>query len=494
MAQQTLTAETGRPRIQSTRMLLARGIEHHRRGQIEEAEQLYGQVLRVKPNHVAALRLRGAARLEMQQPAIAAPMLQRSVELDPNDPEAHSNLGVALRILGRAEDAIACYRRAVDLKADHADALNNLADALTIVGRQDEALDAAHRALEANPRLPIAYYTLSKIKRFEREDADLEAMQRLADEADALPPARTIHLWFALGKALMDIEEHDRALDCLEKGNHLKRAEIRYDLADERSQFERIQAIFDRQRLARNDGGDPSDVPVFIVGMPRSGTTLVEQILASHPAVHGAGELRLLSALTAQEVDLGTGAVGDLSPARCTQLGRAYAVELRRRAPSAQRITDKMPVNFRGLGMIHLMLPNARIIHCRRHPADTGLSCYQTLFRGGHGWSYDLAEIGGYYGLYTRLMDHWRRAMPDRIIEVDYEALVEHTEDESRRLVEACGLDWHDDCLRFHEIDRPVHTASNGQVRQPVYNTSVHRWKQVAHRLEPLLDALGVEA
>jgi hypothetical protein len=236
--------------------------------------------------------------------------------------------------------------------------------------------------------------------------------------------------------------------------------------------------------------GDPSPVPVFILGMPRSGTTLVEQMLASHPQVHGAGELSDFTAAVAG-LDGPDGVPADIGGAELRRIGARYVARVRPLAPGALRITDKMPANFRFAGLIHLALPNARIIHLRRDPVDTCLSCFSILFGGDQPHTYDLGELGRYYRAYQRLMEHWRAVLPLGVmLEVQYEALVGDFEPQARRIVAHCGLEWDDACLDFYKTQRPVHTASAVQVRRPVYQTSVGRWRPPEDLLRPLLDAL----
>ncbi len=262
--------------------------------------------------------------------------------------------------------------------------------------------------------------------------------------------------------------------------------------------MERIRHVFSIELMtARRGVGDPSDVPVFIVGMPRSGTTLVEQMLASHPAVFGAGErLELLHAIER----LGAGRLGGvpfpeaawtMSADELRRLGSEYVAALRSLAPSAARITDKMPSNFRFVGLIRLILPNARIIHVSRDPVDTCLSCFSKLFSGEQSFTYDLAELGRVYRAYQRLMAHWRATLPEgAMLEVSYEALVQDFAAEVRRIVAYCGLPWEETCLKFYETRRPVHTASMTQVRQPIYASSVGRWRPDRALIRPLLEAL----
>jgi hypothetical protein len=305
-------------------------------------------------------------------------------------------------------------------------------------------------------------------------------------------------LHFALGKAHADIGRHDSAFRHLEAANMIKRGQTGYDEAATLGQFERIAEAFTPEVMRRLAGcGDPSSLPVFIVGMPRSGTTLVEQVLASHPEVFGAGEIGDLEAAVG-----GSGGVSRL-PERIAsmtgeqlrRIGTNHCERVAALAPTAQRITDKMLTNFRFIGLIHLVLPNARIIHVRRNPIDTCLSCFFRLFSGGLPFTYDLAELGRYYRAYARLMAHWRSALPEgAMLEVQYEDLVTDFAAQARRLVAHCDLEWDARCSAFHETRRPVMTSSAAQVRQPIYRSSIDGWQPYRHRLGPLLDALAITA
>jgi hypothetical protein len=342
------------------------------------------------------------------------------------------------------------------------------------------------------------------LKTFTPGDPDLEALRALADRASERggPVEERLNLEFTLGKAYMDIGEAELAFAHLNAGARLKRSTFDYDVHDDEAQFAEIARILDAEQLNAErvgGGGDPSEKPVFIVGLPRSGTTLVEQILASHPRVHGAGELTTLEALLIERLGPALSPLArvqgfaSLTPGDLAALGGAYARTTAAMAPGSLRVTDKMPSNFRLLGLIRLMLPNARIIHCRRDPLDTGLSCYATLFTRGQPFTYDLREFGLYHRAYERLMAHWRGLLPpERFLEVRYENVTGDLEGQARRLIDFCGLAWDDACLAFHQTRRPVRTASVDQVRRPLYRSSVARWKLYEAQLAPLLETLGL--
>ncbi|HTN93507.1 MAG TPA: sulfotransferase, partial [Gallionella sp.] len=310
---------------------------------------------------------------------------------------------------------------------------------------------------------------------------------------------RRMSLHFALGKCYDDTGDYAKAFPHFMAGCKMKRAKLAYDPANAERQFAGLMEIFDRAALERLRGaGDPSALPVFVLGMPRSGTTLTEQIIASHPDVHGAGELHDLLRIAERNIAGMTTAIPfpdnlrALDRQTLAAWGAEYAAGLKQRAPEAERITDKMPANYFAVGLIHLMLPNAKIIHVNRNPVDTCLSCYTRLFNRKQEHTYDLAELGRYYVQYARLMQHWRNVLPaGAFLDVKYEDIVADQEAQARKLIAYCGLEWNEACLDFHNTKRSIRTASVTQVRQPIYTSSVERWRHYEEFLGPLLDALG---
>ena len=323
-------------------------------------------------------------------------------------------------------------------------------------------------------------------------------MEDLAKDMSALAVEQQIELHFALGKASADLAQYERSFEHYRQGNTLKRPRIDYDETATLDMFPHIEEVFSAELIRRTEGlGDPSAVPILIVGMPRSGTTLTEQMLASHPAVHGAGELKWLNQMARQF--RGRDVRGffpevarTLSAEQLRELGRTYVARLREQSATALRVTDKLPMNFRFAGLIHMMLPNAKIIHTRRHPLDTCLSCFTKNFGGAINYAYDLGELGRYWRAYDKMMAHWRAVLPEGVmLDVQYEDLVRDFEAQARRIVAFCGLDWDARCLAFHQTVRPVRTASVTQVRQPIYATSIERWRVYEPWLGPLLGELG---
>jgi tetratricopeptide (TPR) repeat protein len=409
----------------------------------------------------------------------------RALGVAPNDAEALHARALALQGLDRPDAALEAFRAAETASAVSAPLVTNRAWLLAEMGRKDEALAALDRALVLQPDLATAWYYRASLTRYAARDADLATMEDIADNPDT--PYRTrLCLSFALGKAHLDMGDGERAFARLGEGNRLQRAIIDYDLDADARRFAEIAAIFSANTLSRLAGcGYPSTRPIFVFGMPRSGTTLVEQILASHPLVHGGGEPTHLRDIA--EAPGLTARVRDLAPEDLVPLGRRYVDLVGAGVPDALRLIDKMPSNFLYAGLISLILPGARMIHCRRDPLDTCLSCYSLLFACSHAYSYDLGELGRFYRLYRRLMAHWRRTLPPQsLLEIDYEAVVSDTEGEVRKILDFCGLPWDAACLRFHETHRRVTSASFDQVRSPVYTNSVGR----AQPFRPWLGAL----
>jgi len=457
----------------------------------EEAMVQYRQILAISPDFAVGHNNLGNSLQATARPAEAETHFRRAIALEPGYAEAHQNLGNLLRQLGRGEEALACYQRALSLKPDYVEALCNLGNTLKELGRLDEAAAALRRTLALDPKYTGAYLNLVEVQKLRADDPLLPAMEALAADKRGLSSNARIPVHFALGRSYGDLQRYDDAFHQLALGNALKRRELAYDEAAMHAYFERIKQVFTPELMrAKAGSGDPSTAPLFILGMPRSGTTLVEQILASHPKVFGAGEIEDLSKLakTGPFPESLTG----LSPQQLRELGASYLQRVRARGGDAVWISDKMPANFFYVGFIRLVLPNARIIHTRRHPVDTCLSCFSQFFLGsGQGFSYDLGELGRYWRDYAALMAHWRRILPEgAMLEIRYEDLVADIETEARRLLAYCGIDWDDACLAFHRTRRPVLTASVAQVRQPIYRTAVGRWRPYERHLGPLLRQL----
>ncbi len=463
----------------------------------DEAVQALAEAVRLAPGMVAAqLELGHVLRLHHRNAeAIAA--YERAAALDPGSVEPINGIGLARLEEGDFEGARHRFAEALARAPQSADSLFNMGLSYQLQGRFDEAVAWHEKAIAAQPDHAGAHYNLVKSRTSAPgEDRSRELARVLAMPTLSLDQRSALN--FALAKVHDDLGEHDAAFAAYRQGNELRKGKLPYSPENFTAYVDRVVAAFDASLFARKAAiGSESELPVFIVGMPRSGTTLVEQILASHPEVHGAGELDYVRQLV-HELPQRLGGVPypacieRLDAATARTLAESHLARLRGHSAAARRITDKMPNNFTRLGVIALLFPRARIVHCQRDPLDTCLSCYFQEFAHGQPFAYDLGHLGRYYRDYERLMAHWRRVLPNPLLEVPYEALVADQEGWSRRMVAHLGLDWDESCLAFHEKERLVRTASFWQVRQPIYASSIGRWRRYARHLGPLFDALGM--
>jgi tetratricopeptide (TPR) repeat protein len=446
------------------------------------------------PQHPGGLSARALALEPLGRLDEALDCARQAVALAPRSAQAHLTLGQVLQTLSRSDDALAHFDQAAALPGAVAeDALIGRATLLLEAGCKEEALATFDRVLETYPGSARALVARADAKTFKADDPDLATLEAVLAEGEGRALADRLSAHFALGKAYLDIGDAARAFHHLDTGNRQKRTTFSYDPEAADLWLQRIADAFTPAFLDQLQGaGAPTELPVFVIGMPRSGTTLVEQILSSHPQVAGAGELSALRLIVE-----GSGAfpqaMTTMTREDMARLGQQYLARVMPLAQGRLRLIDKMPVNFFYAGLISLILPGARIVHCRRDPVDTCLSCYTKHFAGEMLFAYDQTELGAFYWAYQRLTAHWAQVLPaERYLEVDYEAVVGDLEGEARRLIDFLGLPWDEACLRFHENRRMVRTASVNQVRQPIYTTSTGRWRRYASHLGPLLAALGV--
>lgn len=424
--------------------------------------------------------------------------VQRSTLMrHPLSPQPCVGAGNVLLRMDRQKDALVFYDMALQRDVNYAPAHYNASTALTMLGKLDAARQACDAALKLDPSM-AGYLQLAFLGGLKAGDPRLTGLEaRLANEAE--PDYARVDAGFALGRVYDEAGEADRAFPFLQKANALKRSTLDYDVARDVDRTERIMALFTRDFLQRFAvASDSKLAPIFIVGMPRSGSSLVEQMLAGHPRINAGGELPHMPEIA---IKLGEiwGSRGDASPGSDEQLKAdlKQAVEVFTRKTAALqtregRFTDKLPGNFQLIGLIRLMFPEARFIHSRRDPVDTCLSCFQNFFTSDVPYSYDLAELGRYYTLYRRFMAHWHAVLPaGTLLDVDYESLVTEPEAEVRRMLDFCGLPFDPACLDFQKVNRPVTTASAVQVRRPLYTSSIKRWERYRKHLGPLLAELG---
>ena len=514
------------------RRIMALAAEHQKEGRFDEAERLYRRVLRDNPRNVDALRLLALiaikadkaddAELLLQQAIGIAPdfllaildlgklckeqdrfgealeCFERAIALEPSQVQSHFLRAATLARASFTHEAIAAYRQCLALRPGHAGALLGLGHALNAIGDNDGAVAAYDECIQVTPESGETYWSLANLKTYRFDDAAIAEMEKRV-AAPGGSRQSEVNFLFALAKAWEDRGDFERAWEFYRRGNETQRAEVTYDPVQTEVMNDRLLEVYTAEFLESLRGaGNPDDAPIFILGLPRSGSTLLEQILASHGDVEGTAELsyigRLASSLNRNRA---TGvnypeAMRELAPANLTSLGAEYLSFARmHRRSGLPRFIDKMPNNFPNAGFIALILPNAKIIDARRHPLDACLSCYRQLFAKGQNFTYDLTEIGEYYLQYQRMMDHWTSALPGHVLTVQYEEIVSDFEPQVRRLLEFCGLPWQDECLRFYESERPVRTPSAEQVRQPIYDRSVGYFQRYESHLGELVDVIG---
>ncbi len=466
------------------------------RGNDEETLRWIDKLLSFQPQHVGALVVRSVPLRRLDRLEEALDTARRAATFAPDNGEALVALGEALQALGRTNDALAAYEKATKLPGLALEkALVNRGICLMEIGDREGARAAFEQVISSFPRSVSAWFNLADLVTFKAGDPAIASMEALLAPGGIEVPGDRIAMHFALGKVLLDTGEIDRAFRYLAEGNRLKRATINYNADDTSRWMQAIAAAFPATAFdpaGMAEAGADADLPVFVVGMPRSGTTLVEQVLATHSQVQGGGELSALSQIVGRMGPY-PAIMDRIGPAELADISRQYLGKIRPQANGRRRFVDKMPSNFLYAGLIAKAMPQARIIHVRRNPADTCLSCYTKLFTREQQFAYDLTELGRFHEDYERLMAHWRAVLPpDRFLEIDYEELVSDFETQARRLIAFLGLEWEPACLEFHKTRRIIRTASVNQAREPIFTGSVGRAQRFAPYLAPLLAALGV--
>nr|WP_210325324.1 tetratricopeptide repeat-containing sulfotransferase family protein [Mesorhizobium silamurunense] len=507
------------------------GLLLHQTGRSEEGLDLIEQSVTLQPRNADFLNNMGTVMRDLGRVAAAVDFFRGAVDIRPDQLAARDNLGSSLKQLGqfegaeeiyrgtigrnpfhvrariglaetlqeagRLDEAIALFRESLSIRPKDAELLYGLGVAMMEKGKLTEAADLARQAVAIAPAMAKAWLLLTQVKRQSERDPELASMEAEHAKAPQDSLAR-MQLSFGLGKANDDLKDYGRAFDYFAEGNAIRRKGIDYDPVRTRDEFEAMKAVFDKAFFEKHKPSDiADDAPIFVVGMPRSGTTLVEQIIASHPQVFGAGELSILKTAVGKQFPMSMQGgfpwgIADMPDKAFAEAGQAYLDMLHTRYPGFRHVTDKMPGNFLLVGFLHMMLPKAKIVHCARDAAATCLSIFKVHFRGdSHRYGYDLGELADFHNLYADIMAHWHKVLPGVVHDVRYEDFVADQEGQTRALMAHLGLPWDDKVLAFHETDRPVRTASAAQVRQPMYQGSVDLWKRYGDRLKPLLDKLG---
>lgn len=471
-----------------------------RLGRYADAEALLSRALELAPSFIPARHNYAFVLHRAGKSAEALVEIDRLLAQDPRNPGYRNLKAAVLARVGDVEQSIELYEAVTREYPNHPKVWMSFGHALKTAGRQEQCVNAYRRSLELAPQLGEAWWSLANLKTVRFTQADLDSMQAQLARNELTLEDR-YHFHFALGKAFEDARQFDTSFEHYAKGNALRREIVAYDAQENAAHVRRSKALFTRRFFeARAGSGCQAADPIFIVGLPRSGSTLLEQILASHPLVEGTQELPDVIAIarelggkkTRSESTKYPEGVATLSKDALSALGERYLQQTRiQRKTSAPFFIDKMPNNWAHIGLIHLILPNAKIIDARRHPLGCCFSGFKQHFARGQHFTYGLEDIGRYYGDYVELLAHIDAVLPGRVHRVIYETLIENTEAEVRRLLKYCGLPFDERCLRFHENDRAVRTASSEQVRQPIFRDGVDHWRHYEPWLGPLKDALG---
>lgn len=466
---------------------------------LDDAELLLEAVLKIAPTYSAARYDFAQVLLRRHKHLRASEELKALLEVDHSNREYLTSYATACAGLGEHEKAVTLYRRLLIDVPRAADLQLSVAHSLKTMGRREEAIEAYRASAAARPAFGDAYWSLANLKTYRFTDGEIERM-RAAEGAESTPLIDRYHLCFALGKAFEDRGDYETSYRYYEHGNELKRSEIRYRPEHVETNTRKQIAVCTKEFFARRVGvGNMSAEPIFIVGLPRSGSTLLEQILASHSRVEGTHELlvipRMVLGLQDRIPDLANprypGILAELQPADFLRLGEKYLHDTRGYRTNRARFIDKMPNNFRHIGLIHLMLPNARIIDARREPMACCFSNLKQLFASGQEFTYSVQDIARYYRAYLDLMRHWDTVLPGRILRIWHEDVVDDLASSVRRILEFCGLDFEPACVEFYRTERSVRTASSEQVRQPIFREGLRHWKHYEPWLGDLKDALG---
>ena len=483
--------------MSNSALLLQQAYSAHTQGRLEQAIAHYKQVLAQDSTHAEANYGLGLALYDLARYPESRDRFKAAVDRNSSYPEAHYGLALVEKALGNFDQAFSHLHHAQHLRPDYVDAIATEAALLEIVGRKQEAFDLLAKYIDRgliNTNLAVSFASAA---RHVGEDERAVTVLRRALDVPGLAQSHQRELHFELGRRLDAMKRYDEAFAHFREGNRLKGAV--YDHHRQTLVVDEMMQVFGKKGFpgyAR--ATNSSELPVFIVGMPRSGTSLVESILASHPAVFGAGELDFIGLFSRLIPSSLSGkrnmfeVLRDIDVASVSRIAHEYLAMLKRSGgDTVVRVTDKLPYNFYWLGLFTLLFPGARVIHCMRDPRDTCLSIYFQHFTGQHDYAYDLRNIGLYYREYLRLMDHWRDVGTLPMLEVQYENLVESPETQLPRIVEFCGLPWDDACSRFYASNRITKTSSYDQVRRPLYSTAVGRWRNYETHLSPLTEALA---
>ena len=469
------------------------GVIYYEISQLNQAVNFYLKAIEANPGYSDVHNNLGIAYLDLRQLDKAIKHLELAISFRPEFPEAHNNLGSAYQEKGNLDAAINSYKRAITLMNNFAQAHNNLGIIMEKTGKFDDALLSYSNAIQYDPKNVSAHFNLSYIKIFNEKDSQVEQMHSILS-SNSINEIDRARLCFALARVYEDLGDSDKLFEYLDQGNSLRKQELNFSFNSSNNNNNYLKNIFTNSNCHDLDRLKVSQInPIFIVGMPRSGTTLLEQIISSHHKVYGAGELKnlneILIPLFQNQLNSNDSIITNEI---VNSISDKYIESLLNLNTKEKTITDKWPLNFRYIGFILCAFPNARIIHSKRDSKATCWSIYKHFFSdNANGWAYDLNDIADFYLLYEELMSFWHELFPERIYDISYENLVNNQEHETRKLIEYCELDWDENCLNFHKNKRVVGTASVSQVRREMFQGSSEIWKKYQGYLEPLINKLS---
>ncbi len=479
--------------VEAARLLAGIAVHHKR---YRDAEVFLKKVLEIAPDHARAWLDLANVQRELDQLDDAVESARQVLRLAPDNAESYMAYAGAIGMTGAHEEAIEAYQRAIAMAPEKAGAMCAMAHHQKTVGHQNDAIASYRRAIAIKPDHAEAYWSLANLKTFRFEDEEVAAMQALLRD-ESLPDVSRAQLHNALGLELESRKDYDAAFQNFAACNKIQRLSESYDPVETETTYDRIIDLFDADFFAKNAGAPASEItPVLVVGLPRSGSTLIEQILASHSQVDGTHELGDLTRAV-QSVRRGKNrrarfpdTLAELTPADWQGIADEYLQRTEIFRSGAPFFIDKNPNNFVYVGVMKLAFPNARIINARRHPLDSCFGSFKQLFASGQPFTYDMIELGEYYLQYQRLMNHWHAVLPGFVLDVQYEDVVADLDSQVARLLDYCGLPFEEACLRFHETNRAVKTASSEQVRRPIYSSSVNLWRNYEDHLDELIQIL----
>ena len=468
------------------------GVVLQKNGEDEEAYKSYEKAIAIKHAYPQAHNNIGMINLKNRSLNDAVKSFEWAVAYNPNYVEAHNNLGATFQELMQFQKAMGQYEKALSINPKFAQALNNLGASLEIFGQKEKAFENYYKAIQENPRYYEAHRNLSAIKKYKKNDPQISQMMSLYSDTN-LTISDKRNLCFALAKVNEDIGNYDLFFKYLDEGNQLRKQELNYSFLSTQKLHAGIQKTFENPPKSISKSKFESSIikPIFILGMPRSGTTLVEQIIASHSMVYGAGELNNLKSIVAPVlVDHLNSNNKSLNNKDIFSIRNQYLDSLIKLNTQENHITDKMPINFRYIGFILSALPEAKIIHVKRDARATCWSNYKHYFSSGNGFTFNQEDLAQFFKLYSEIMEFWHKLFPNRIYDLSYEKLTENQKSETKKLLKYCDLDWDKNCLEFYNNDRGIKTASASQVRQKMYQGSSEAWKQYEPYIQPLLSGL----